>query len=106
LNLDVALLPLEQVAHNILGKSNIKYAELAAMGIPVIAQRSAPYKNIISDEENGILATTKDQWKEALLAIHSNRSKYKEIGQYARKSALKGLTWTRLKSQALTELFS
>jgi glycosyltransferase involved in cell wall biosynthesis len=84
LNLDVALLPLEQVAHNILGKSNIKYAELAAMGIPVIAQRSAPYKNIISDEENGILATTKDQWKEALLAIHSNRSKYKEIGQYGR----------------------
>jgi glycosyltransferase involved in cell wall biosynthesis len=106
LNLDVALLPLERVAHNILGKSYIKYAELAAMGIPVIAQRSAPYKNIISDEENGILATTKDQWKEAILAIPSNRSNYKEIGQYARKSALKGLTWTRLKSQALTELFS
>jgi glycosyltransferase involved in cell wall biosynthesis len=106
LKLDVALLPLQQAAHNILGKSSIKYAELAATGIPVIAQQSAPYKNIISDEENGVLATTAEQWKEALLSIPSNRSKYKEIGQYARKSALKQLTWTRLKSQALTEIFS
>ena len=106
LNLDVALLPLEGVAHNILGKSNIKYAELAAMGIPVIAQGVAPYKNSISDEENGILTITEEQWKEALLSIPSNRSKYLEIGQYARKSALKQLTWTRLKSQALTQLFS
>jgi glycosyltransferase involved in cell wall biosynthesis len=106
LSLDVALLPIEQVSHNLLGKSSIKYAELAAMGIPVIAQRSAPYKNIITDEENGVLAASKEQWIEALQSISSNRIKYKEIGQYARKSVLKNQTWTRLKSQALTKLFT
>ena len=67
---DIAIAPLEQSNINF-SKSNLKYLEYAALGIPGIYSNMGPYYQCISDEENGVLVcdNSPQSWQEAIIHL-------------------------------------
>jgi hypothetical protein len=47
-------------------KSNIKYLEYSALGVPGVYSRLAPYDRIVKSGENGLLAAQAEEWESAL----------------------------------------
>src|SRR5207237_1141145 len=47
-------------------KSNIKFLEYSALAVAGIYSRLAPYDKIVKSGENGLLATTAEEWESAL----------------------------------------
>ncbi|GAA0892587.1 hypothetical protein GCM10009122_22660 [Fulvivirga kasyanovii] len=68
LALDIALLPLRDTSYNST-KSPVKYQEMAAAQVPVIASNVAPFKDIIKDGDNGFLADTGKEWHEKIVSL-------------------------------------
>jgi predicted HAD superfamily hydrolase/glycosyltransferase involved in cell wall biosynthesis len=68
---DLMLIPLE---HNIFNdaKSNVKYIECAAVGVPVIASGVAEYKYTIKHRKNGFIANCTADWENLLCEIQKN----------------------------------
>jgi glycosyltransferase involved in cell wall biosynthesis len=62
---DVGIAPLEPTYFNE-GKSSIKWLEYAMMGMPAAASDWGPYREAITDESEGFLCSTKEDWVEAL----------------------------------------
>jgi glycosyltransferase involved in cell wall biosynthesis len=61
LDCDIFIAPLKDSFFNSC-KSPIKYLEYAAMGIPGVFGRVAPYESIVVDGVNGFLASTQEEW--------------------------------------------
>ncbi len=82
--MDIALAPLE--ANNLFcrAKSEIKFVEAGAMGLPVVASRIDPFAQAISEGENGILAGTSTEWKRALQLLIEQPEKRLAMGEAAR----------------------
>lgn len=68
---DLMLIPLEDNIFND-AKSNVKYIECAAVGVPVIASGVAEYKNTIKHRKNGFLANCAADWENLLGEIKKN----------------------------------
>ena len=66
-------------------KSNCKLTQAMSMGLPVIGSPILAYKEIIRQGENGYIAETLDDWKNALIAL-KDKCKRKEIGEAAKES--------------------
>ena len=60
-NWDVALVPLENSKFN-LGKSELKYIELAVLGIPGVYSDMPVYNDVVKDGVNGLLAKDTEEW--------------------------------------------
>jgi len=58
---DIGLCPLEDTEFNRC-KSNIKWLEFTALGVPVVAQNMIPYSNTIKEGETGLLAGNTEEW--------------------------------------------
>lgn len=72
LDVHAALVPLEDTWFN-LCKSNIKWLEYAAAGIPGAYSDLTPYNSCIENEKNGILVkATTDSWYQALEYLINN----------------------------------
>jgi glycosyltransferase involved in cell wall biosynthesis len=63
---DLALAPLEMDNVFCQAKSEIKFVEAGALGVPVIASRVGPYCEAIADGVNGFLAANEKEWVTAL----------------------------------------
>ena len=67
------------------GKSSVKITTAMAFGMPVIASPLQAYKEIIVHGENGYIAETKEEWKNALLALKDVDVR-RRIGKAAKKA--------------------
>jgi glycosyltransferase involved in cell wall biosynthesis len=47
-------------------KSPLKFFEYTALGVPVVLSRLEPFVNIVTHEQNGLLATTMEEWADCL----------------------------------------
>jgi len=65
LNLDIGICPLRDTEFNKC-KSELKYLEYTSLGVATVAQNILPYKGVIKNNKNGILAKTSDEWFNAL----------------------------------------
>jgi len=81
--MDVALAPLEMGNVFCQAKSEIKFVEAGALGVPVIASRVGPYCEAIADGVNGYLAASEKEWITALSALIEDRIVRKRIGRAA-----------------------
>ena len=81
---DVNLAPLEMGNLFCRAKSEIKFAEAAALGIPTVASRLDSFEYAISQGENGFLAGDVVEWLEALEALVTDPVLREEVGQKAR----------------------
>ncbi len=71
LDCDIFIAPLKDSFFNSC-KSPIKYLEYAALGIPSVFSRVAPYESIVVDGMNGFLASTPDEWVRGLGRLIEN----------------------------------
>ena len=71
-NFDLGLAPLVNNNFNS-AKSNIKYLEYCALGIPVVASNVIPYGDSIKSDINGLLVdNTVDEWRGAILSAYKS----------------------------------
>jgi O-antigen biosynthesis protein len=78
---DVALAPAAPSAF-FTAKSDLRYLEAAALGLPVVAD-PAVYPSVV-DGETGLHATTPDDAREALLALVDDAGLRRRLGTAAR----------------------
>jgi len=82
---DIGLAPLVDNAFN-RAKTNLKWIQLAALGIPCVASPLAPYETI-RDGRDGVLVKDGD-WYGALAGLLDDKEKRIQIGLEARRTAL------------------
>ena len=85
--IDINLAPLEEDNPFCQSKSEIKFVEAALVGVPTIASRVDAYEFAIADGEDGLLATSSEEWKDALQTLLDNPERRREIGEAARRTA-------------------
>lgn len=85
---DIGVCPLIDTKFN-QAKSNLKYIEYGALGIPAICSKVYPYSNTITEGENGILVKAKGavyrRWVAALCKLIEDVELRKKLGTNARK---------------------
>ena len=79
-NIDIGIAPLVDTEFN-RSKSNLKYLEYSALGIPSVCSNVYPYAKTIKKGENGFLAKNIKHWKEHLERLIESSSLRKEIGE-------------------------
>lgn len=79
-------------------KSEIKWLEAAAVGVPSIVSGTATYRDVIQHDVDGLLATTSGDWANSLNRLLHERPLGRRLGQAARQKAL-----TRYGLEALAE---
>lgn len=66
------------------GKSEIKWLEAGAMGIPSVVSETANYLDVIKDGETGYIALSSEEWKTKLTALIESADLRNKIGANAK----------------------
>jgi glycosyltransferase involved in cell wall biosynthesis len=82
----IGLAPLAETKFN-LSKSSVKVLDYAAVRVPTIASPSPAYAETVRHGETGFLASTTDEWYEALLALVMDPARCRAMGQAAHDHA-------------------
>lgn len=85
-NFDIGLAPLTDDSFNAC-KSDLKFLEYAALGLPVVASKVPAYEHSISHGENGFLARNPKDWLKHLRRLITDEELRKSIGAAARSFA-------------------
>jgi glycosyltransferase involved in cell wall biosynthesis len=101
--MDIGIMPLRDGPFE-RGKCGYKLIQYMACGLPVVASPIGVNSDIVSDGENGFLASSEDEWRRALERLIGDRALRERMGQLGRKRVENGYS---LASQAprLVELF-
>lgn len=84
---DIALMPLEASVFNDT-KSNIKYQEASLFGIPSIVSPRADFLEAVTHGEDGLIAHTPEQWRDAVLTLASSPELRTRMGEKAHQNVL------------------
>ncbi len=84
---DVQLAPLRTADPFSDAKSEVKYLEAAALGVPTVASPTDAFRRIVRDGENGFLAATPADWERRLLALIDDTGLRRRLGNRARDDA-------------------
>ena len=79
---DIGLAPLVDNQFN-RSKSNLRWQEYSALGIPTIASPIIPFKESIEHNKTGLLAKSHQDWVDAMRLLINDEAKRKAIGQKA-----------------------
>jgi hypothetical protein len=83
---DIGVAPLADTAFNN-SKSDLRFRENAAAGIPAVYSRVGPYAAAVVHGETGFLASTRKEWLEALEALADDPGLRERMGKAAREQA-------------------
>lgn len=103
--IDFALLPSTNIDFNTKGKSFIKYLELSAFAIPVIASNSSPYREVIDDDDSGMLATNTGEWISKMEMLIEDAAYRLALGKAALKNTWRNYSFTTRNIKILTDIF-
>ncbi|MEO1542721.1 MAG: glycosyltransferase [Pseudomonadota bacterium] len=81
--IDINLAPLDLTSPLAQARSDLKYIEASAFGVPTIASPSTAYLDAIEDGKTGLIAND-DAWQEKLELLIESRDRRKQIGAAAR----------------------
>ncbi len=93
--MDVVLAPLELDNIFCRAKSEIKFVEAGALGLPVVASDIEPYRDAITDGKDGFLAATEQQWTAALTHFIDDPALRARVGQAARETVMRNYSPSR-----------
>lgn len=85
---DINLAPLEEGDMFCEGKSELKFFEAGLVDVPTVASRTQPFAAAISDGENGLLASTAEEWEAKLARLVADADLRTSLGMAARRTAL------------------
>jgi glycosyltransferase involved in cell wall biosynthesis len=80
---DINIAPLEAGNPFCEAKSELKYFEAALLKVPTVASPTDAFKYAIINGENGFLASTKEEWYDALAFLIENKDARVRIGEAA-----------------------
>lgn len=80
---DINLAPLEAANPFCEAKSELKFVEAALAGVPTIASPTEPFRQAIQDGVTGFLASTPEEWCEAIERLVTDRGLRARIAQAA-----------------------
>lgn len=86
LDYDIGIIPLADIPFN-QSKSDIKFLELAARGIPVVASKVGPYARAIAHGKTGFLVDKPGQWTKYVSRLANDGALRRRIGNAAREWA-------------------
>lgn len=69
-------------------KSEIKWLEAAMFGIPSVVSGTATHREVITEEETGLFADTREEWTAQLSRLIEDAGLRKSIGEAAREDVL------------------
>ncbi|MFP5327405.1 MAG: glycosyltransferase, partial [Acidimicrobiia bacterium] len=102
-DLDVNLAPLAPNSRFNEAKSAIKWLEAALCETPTVASPTQPFREVIDHGVNGLLATTRDEWRTCLITLLDDAPLRRKLGTRARRDAL--LRWSpHLQGRAYLEI--
>jgi glycosyltransferase involved in cell wall biosynthesis len=87
--MDIALAPLEMGNVFCRAKSEIKFVEAGALGLPVVASKIDPFQDSITNGKDGFLAANDAEWTEALTALIQDPQLRAQIGAAARETVMR-----------------
>jgi glycosyltransferase involved in cell wall biosynthesis len=90
IDFDIGLAPLTYSTFN-RSKSHIKALEYAALGIPVVATDSEPYRDLVVDGVSGFLIRRPHEWEQRIRDLVNDSAMRTEMGIKAREVASR---WT------------
>ena len=88
---DIALVPLEDSQFNQC-KSELKFIELAVLGLPGVYSDMCVYNSVVEDGVNGFLASDEDEWIEKIERLILDKSLRKNVRENALKKVLEDYT--------------
>ncbi|MFZ5917786.1 MAG: glycosyltransferase [Chloroflexota bacterium] len=88
----INLAPLEPENPYCRAKSELKYIEAGALGLPTVASAVDAYRAAITHGQNGFLAADTGEWIAALEALVTDGSLRRAVGQRAREDVLRRYT--------------
>ncbi len=83
LSIDIGVMPLRNSAWE-RGKCAFKIIQYFALGIPAVASPVGMNKDVIDSGENGYLASTDDEWREALERLIHDKNLRQKLGENGR----------------------
>jgi glycosyltransferase involved in cell wall biosynthesis len=83
-DIDINLVPLDVQSDFCHAKSELKYVEAAACGVPSIVSGSATYRDVVDDGNNGIIAEP-GQWRHAIERLVDSPEERRRLGENARR---------------------
>ncbi len=104
LQLDVVLLPAKEGLYNRY-QNNQLFLELSVFGIPVVASIYHPTSKLISDDENGFVASEVPEWLDIINLFINDKTLINRIGKNAIKSVWIKDSWTQKKLSYSQETF-
>ncbi|GEN62191.1 hypothetical protein AOE01nite_04150 [Acetobacter oeni] len=84
---DLTIAPLEPTAFND-AKSNIKFLEAAMLDVPAVCSPRDAFTQVIRNGENGLLAESAEEWRDALLALCYDPGLSQRLGRQARSDVI------------------
>lgn len=87
--MDIALAPLEMNNVFCRAKSEIKFVEAGALGLPVVASDIDPFRDSITHGKDGFLAANQEDWSGALMALVEQSDLRAQLGEEARRTVLR-----------------
>jgi len=91
-DVDVCLAPLTEESLFNEAKSAIKWLEAALVETPVVASPTQPFHESVEHGRTGFLATTQQDWVDAMAALLDDLALRRRVGSLARREAL--LRWS------------
>lgn len=86
--MDIMLAPLEMNNIFCRAKSEIKFVEAGVLGVPVVASAIDSFRDSITHGENGLLAASESEWREALSSLIEQSDLHLQMGERARRTVL------------------
>ena len=86
--MDINLVPLEDNDF-CQAKSEIKFIEAGAVGVPTVAKKNQTFQEAITDGQDGFLADTLEEWKEKIGFLVNNVRERRQMGEEARRTVQK-----------------
>ncbi len=80
---DINIVPLEVDSPFCQGKSELKYFEAGAVGVPTVATPVEAFRHAIAHGTNGLLADTPDEWQRALSGLVTDAEQRQALGEAA-----------------------
>ncbi len=98
---DINLIPLELHCLNE-GRSNLKYYEAGVLKIPSVASPTQAYRSTIQHGINGLLASTPEEWYDALRSLIIDPDLRQRLGDQAYEDALRTYAPAVIAREAVT----
>jgi glycosyltransferase involved in cell wall biosynthesis len=80
---DIGMCPLEPDNEFNKCKSGIKMFEFGAFGVPSVCQNMLPYSDVVRHGENGLLASSEEEWVERLSSLIEDEQYRRRLGEAA-----------------------